>query len=359
MRPQIVALAIACLCAAVSLSAVAADKAAPKGTAASSSASPSASASAPPSALPTAAPASDPSAPEATDSLYNQGNEAYDRGDLQLAFELYTGAFKLRKSYDIARNLGLVELKLGRFRDAIEHLTYSLSLYPSNRADTKKQVIEWLDQAKSQVGKLHLSVSPESADCRVAGASVNAEQREDDILVDPGAVKIECRAKGYRVEKRTISIEKGGRADETIRLTQDGSQPASAQPSLGPRTVLIWSGSAAAAAGLGVGAAMGIVSLVKAGEADRMRETLVTGTGRTSPCTAPKADGCEELYALRREQDAFGNAAFWMLIAGGVAGAGTVAYGLIVRPPNSTSGGAVVVPVIGNGTGGLLFQGSF
>src|SRR5262245_46799844 len=76
--------------------------------------------------------------PETADSLYNQGNEAYDREDFKLALELYTGAFKLRPSYDIARNLGLVELKLGRFKDAVGHLAYSLTLYPSNRGDTKK-----------------------------------------------------------------------------------------------------------------------------------------------------------------------------------------------------------------------------
>ncbi len=301
--------------------------------------------------------------PETADSLYNQGNDAYDRGDLSLAFELYTGAFKLRKSYDVARNLGLVELKLGRIKDAIGHLQYSLALYPSNRADTKKQVIEWLEQATTQVGKLRLHVSPESADCRLNGAPVTREEREDDLLADPGEVKIECRAPGRRTEKRTVTVQKGGRAEETIQLAPDAGGPGvgASTPAAGSRTVLLWSGSAAAVTGLGVGAAMGVVSLVKAGEADGVLAKLKSDTGRGSPCLAPKADGCDDLYALRREQDAFGNAAFWMLVAGGVASAGTTAYGFVTQPKNAAPPALKVAltPVVAPGLTGVVLLGSF
>lgn len=302
--------------------------------------------------------------PETADSLYNQGNDAYDRGDLSLAFELYTGAFKLRKSYDVARNLGLVELKLGRIKDAIGHLQYSLSLYPSNRADTKKQVIEWLEQATTQVGKLRLHVSPESADCRLNGAPVTREEREEDMLADPGEVKIECRAPGRRTEKRTVTVQKGARAEVTIQLAPDASGPGGGpgpEAPAGSRTVLLWSGSAAAVTGLGVGAAMGVVSLVKAAEADGMLAKLKSDTGRASPCLAPKADACDELYALRREQDAFGNAAFWMLVVGGVAGAGTFAYGFVTAPKNGAPPAPKVAftPVVAPGVTGVVLLGSF
>src|SRR4051812_41689376 len=132
-----------------------------------------------------------PGAPETADSLYNQGNAAYDRDDFALAYELYTGAFKLRRSYDIARNLGLSELKLGKYKAAIEHFTYSLTLYPSNRADTKKQVVDWLAQARTQVGTVHLSVEPDSAVCKVNGTAVAHDEGDGDVVFEPGEVKIE------------------------------------------------------------------------------------------------------------------------------------------------------------------------
>lgn len=346
MRLSPAALAVALACATCPLAASAADK---------DEAAPPAPASSAPAA---------PPVPETADSLYNQGNDAYDRGDYSLAFELYTGAFKLRKSYDIARNIGLTELKLGRFKDAIGHLSYSLDLYPSNRPDTKKQVVAWLAEARAQVGKLSLRVSPESAECRVAGAAAGPDAREEDLLVDPGEVKIECRAAGRRTEKRTITIEKGGRAELALALAPDATGPGPGPGDGSPRTVLVWAGSAAAATGLGVGAAVGVVSLVKASEADGMLARLRDETNRSSPCAAPKAAGCDELYALRREQDAFGNTAFWMLIAGGVAGAGTLAYGLVTAPakgsaPAAPAPKAAVVPLVGPGTAGVVLSGAF
>jgi hypothetical protein len=329
MRLQIPALAVALACVAYPLEAAADDTAEP--------------------------------APETADSLYNEGNLAYDRGDIKLAFELFTGAFKLRPSYDIARNLGLTELKLGRFKDAIDHLTYSLSLYPSNRADTKKQVVEWLDQAKTQVGVLRLHVSPETAECTVNGAALSADELEEDLFADPGEAKIECRAKGHRTDKRTVTVQKGGRAEVTIQLASTLQVPPGPGPAGGSRSVLVWAGVTATVTGLGVGAAMGVLSLVKANEADTLLGTLRTGSGRPSPCAAPKTEGCEELYALRREQDAFGNAAFWTLIGGGVAAAGTTLYGFMTHKPAAAAPAprTAVVPLVAPSAAGVLLLGSF
>ncbi|MEZ4311844.1 MAG: hypothetical protein R3F14_27755 [Polyangiaceae bacterium] len=75
----------------------------------------------------------------------------------------------------------------------------------------------------------------------------------------------------------------------------------------------------------------------------------------------PAADRCGELLALRREQDAFGNTAFWTLLAGGVAGAGTATFWFLTRsgddasPPPRTA----IAPVIAPGTGGIVLTGSF
>lgn len=100
---------------------------------------------------------------------------------------------------------------------------------------------------------------------------------------------------------------------------------------------------------------------MKAGEADGVLANLKSDTGRGSPCLAPKADGCDELYALRREQDAFGNAAFWMLVAGGVAGAGTFVYGLVTAPKSGAPPApkAALTPVVAPGLTGVVLLGSF
>jgi len=308
-------------------------------------------------------------APETTDSLYNQGNDAYDRGDFALAYELYQGAFKLRRSYDVARNLGLAELKLGKFRDAIEHFTYSLSQYPSNRPDTKKQVVEWLAQARAEVGTLRLTVAPDSAVCRLNGVVIAKEEREGDVAADPGDAKLECGgAAGYRSEKRVVTVKKGAREEVTITLARSGTvgPGGGADGAADMRRTLLWVGGAVAVAGLGVGAVTGILSLAKAGEADGALADLRTSTGRQSPCAAPAAATCGELLALRKEQDAFGNIAFWTLLAGGTLGAGTAVYGYVTRPRAAPAVGApvamprtAVVPVIAPGAAAVVLTGSW
>lgn len=338
----------------------------------------SATSAAPPARAADKPPPSSPPAPETADSLYNQGNEAYDRGDHALALELYKGAFKLRASYDIARNLGLCELKLGRLADAIGHFEYSLSHYPSNRADTKKQVVEWLAQARAEVGSVRLAVEPEAAACSVRGAPVTPAEREADIVVDPGDALVECKLEGHRTERRTVKIERGKREEVTLTLALSTSGPAptgGGQPPEGDtppgdsqRLILTWAGAATTVAGLALGAAMGITSLVKAGEADGLLAEMRTSTGRQSPCAAPAAASCGDLLALRKEQDVFGNLSFWMLLVGGVAGGGTATYFVLTRPtapeapapkPAARPTVGALVPVVAPGGAAVMLSGSF
>ncbi len=315
-------------------------------------------------------PAPSPPAPETADSLYNQGNDAYDRGDFALALELYSGAFKLRKSYDIARNLGLAELKLGKLRDAIGHFTYSLEQYPSNRADTKKQVVEWLAQAKTQVGTLHLTVEPEAAVCKLDGAPIAREERDGDILVDPRETKLECAAEGYRTDRRSVKIDKAATETLTITLVRTGKgvdvPPPPPPPGgyaglpLPTRQKVTWVGLGLGALLVAGGAVSGVLSITKAGEADGRLADLRKQTGRDFPCAAPAAAACGDLADARKFQDLTGNLAFWTLLAGaGVAGF-TAAYlwpseGLRAPAP------APAKPTVGAafGPGGVTISGSF
>ncbi|MBK8258361.1 MAG: tetratricopeptide repeat protein [Polyangiaceae bacterium] len=315
------------------------------------------------SASPSAA-ASTPAAPETADSLYNQGNEAYDKGDLQLAYELYTGAFKLRRSYDIARNLGLVELKLGRYKAASQHFEYSLSLYPSNRAETKKQVIDWLDQARKNLGMVKLVVDPFSAKCSIAGENVGDREREAGVYTDPGDVRVECGGvSGYRDVRRVVTVEKGATANVALTLPAQtpggGTGPVDVTPG-GSRMTLVWVGSAVAAVSIGVGAVTGILSIVKASESDSLLADLKAKSGRTYPCTPVAESGCETLLASRKEQDAFGNIAFWTLLAGGLTGAGTAAFWFVTRPGEaSPPPKTAVIPAVSPTGAGIVIQGSF
>src|SRR5690242_11913564 len=72
----------------------------------------------PPPAPDTAAPAGDED--EAT-KLYKQGHDLYEQGKPAEAEKAYQAAWDLRQSFDVAANLGNVELVIGQTRDAAEH----------------------------------------------------------------------------------------------------------------------------------------------------------------------------------------------------------------------------------------------
>ena len=58
--------------------------------------------------------------------LRNEGNAFYKKGDLPHARAAYLGAWLLKKHWQIALNLGDVEVRLGLFREGAEHLAYYL-----------------------------------------------------------------------------------------------------------------------------------------------------------------------------------------------------------------------------------------
>jgi len=52
-------------------------------------------------------------------------------GSVQDGYDAYRKAWDLKQSSDIRRNLGNVEVELGKPRDAAEHLSYCLKRFPS------------------------------------------------------------------------------------------------------------------------------------------------------------------------------------------------------------------------------------
>ena len=59
-----------------------------------------------------------------------RGEEAARAGRLSEAYDILLGAWRKKPTYDVAANLGSVELRLGKVRDAAEHLAFSVREYP-------------------------------------------------------------------------------------------------------------------------------------------------------------------------------------------------------------------------------------
>src|SRR5271156_5274778 len=99
------------------------------------------------------------SVPAQVVQLFDQAEDAFAKGDKQGAYNAYRAAWALQKSYDIAGNLGNVELKLGKYRDAAERLAFSLENFPPTGEEaTQKATERKLAEAVKEIGRLHLRV---------------------------------------------------------------------------------------------------------------------------------------------------------------------------------------------------------
>src|SRR5688572_14876877 len=103
----------------------------------------------------TAQPASD-SGQRATE-LYKKGNELYDKSKWAEAETMYRAAFELRQSFEIAGNLGDVEMIQGKPRDAAEHLAFALREFPPSGKPPQKEALQKrLREATNMIGTVHI-----------------------------------------------------------------------------------------------------------------------------------------------------------------------------------------------------------
>ena len=133
-----------------------------------------------------------------------------------------------KQSYDIAGNLGDVELTLGKPRDAAEHLEYSYRNWPTGKQEARQRTLERLSQAKKLVGALEISVNVDGAEITVNDAAAGRAPLNHDVFVEAGAVSISVTAPGYATETKTVPVAKGESRKVAIELTADGSAGAAA-----------------------------------------------------------------------------------------------------------------------------------
>ncbi|MCB9582818.1 MAG: PEGA domain-containing protein [Polyangiaceae bacterium] len=136
---------------------------------------------------------------------------------------LSTAGGHQKQSYDIAGNLGDVELTLGKPRDAAEHLEYSYRNWPTGKQEARQRTLERLSQAKKLVGALEISVNVDGAEITVNDTSAGRAPLNHDVFVEAGAVSISVTAPGYATETKTVPVAKGESRKVAIELTADGS----------------------------------------------------------------------------------------------------------------------------------------
>jgi hypothetical protein len=293
--------------------------------------------------------------------LFDQAQAAFAKGDKQGAYDAYKAAWALQKSYDIAGNLGNVEVKLGKYRDAAEHLAFSLENFPPTGEEAQQKAIEKkLGEVLKEVGRLHVRVTAVGASAEGARVTVNGKPAgtapiAGTIFVEPGPAVVEVKRAGYLDAREQVVIEKGG--EQSVTLTLHVAGP----PGWRPGAALTVSAGVLAVGGIAAGIGLTVAGNGKQTDGGTIGATL--GTGPVCVGAQATSTSCQSLKNDAASHDTLHKAALGSFIAGGVLAAATLGLGVWwatgPKDPASPRSGIRVAPVVGRGEAGLNVIGAW
>jgi tetratricopeptide (TPR) repeat protein len=297
---------------------------------------------------PTSAQASDQA-----DELFARGNEAFDKDQLDEAYALYQQAWALKRTYDISGNLGQVELKLGKFRDAAEHLDFTLRLFPpTGKSEPREAIRRAFNAARVEVATLQLKVNVQGAAVSIDGKAIGLSPFDVPVFVEPGKRVLVATLEAHLPTRIAIEVVKNERRDVALSLTPK------AQPPPPPRNVpLLLTGFGVSLAAAGTGIGLMLASASKGSQANTKLDAILRNSIGECPCGS--AGERKELKGLRADHDIFFNAAVGMFIGAGALAVGTAVYALTPSFQRPQTKAAQLVPVLSEHGGGALVIGSF
>ncbi|XXX77797.1 PEGA domain-containing protein [Sorangium sp. So ce134] len=285
--------------------------------------------------------------------LFQEGNRAADEkrwADAEIAF---LKAWAIVKSYDVAANLGEVELRLGKPRLAAVHLAFSLrTAPPSAKAPNLDRTRYFLNEAKMQLGVVRVQVTPPEGEVLVDGEPLPAEETAEELFLEPGTHRVAARRAGYAEAEKVVTVVAGTLQDVMLVLAEPpaASPPmptpmrdapaAHAQPEAKRSWVPAIALGAASAVALGVGIGTTLASNAASEDVDRQTREILGAGGQCAKPTDAFVARCSEIHRTGTRADAFGNAARVAYVAAGALAVATVGY--VLWPSRKPSGSAQV-----------------
>jgi hypothetical protein len=307
------------------------------------------------------------------DAYFLRGKALLKDGNIKEAYKQYKASWDLKKSYDIAANLGNVEYELGMPRDAAEHLAFSVrNAAVSVTPDRLDKIKKLLDQAKTLVSVVVVKVNVPGADVFVDGELVGRSPLTDELYVDPGPRTIEARLTGHETAKQTVDCPRTSTQTVTLTLNPTATPVSSAGPtgsSTAPpgskiprrnRLIPLAVGGGVTAAGVAVGLTSLIVAGGRRGDAEQLQLKLGGKPTNTSACYQNTSAECARLESDYRTAGALQNVAIIGFVTAGLAAMATATYALLPATPVPAPSGQVRASFsVGPDGGGLMIHGRF
>jgi hypothetical protein len=289
--------------------------------------------------------------------LFEKGVAAAQKGKWQDSYAALFSAWNLRRHYQIAGNLGLAELKLGKFRDAAEHLSFAIVEGGKDQETLEMLAVHRarLAEASAQIVTLTVHVSEDGARVVVDGVEVGDAPLSADVFLEIGKHTVSATKTGFARVTQEIDAGKGEKKVLQLTLVREGVVPvpstsasavapppsASATPSTPPagswpRTEVIVGGAVLSGLALGGAVVTTVLANGKAGERDDLRQSLL-GQGASACAGASPASGCSDLASLNSDKDTWTNWAVPLYVVSGASAAGVLVILLATSDPEAAT----------------------
>ena len=311
---------------------------------------------------PAEAAVSDARSSDQADVLFRKGKTAFDAGKVVDAYAFYQSAWAIKQTHDVAGNLAQAEIRLGKARDAAEHLTFALTHFPpSVQSDRREGLRKVLDGLRRQLGTLHVKASLADAKVSIDGKALDASQSLEEVFVEAGSHTVVAELAGYADATMTVLAAAGSSQEVALDLVKVRPPPKADAPivTAAPRPVLMIVSGVIAAGGLAAGIGLTVAANGKSADADALGARL---PGRSSCAGAPEAAVAADCKALRStltEQSTLRNAALVSFATGGALALVTAGLGVWKLKAPTRAGALQITPVLGSRDGGIIIGGTW
>ena len=278
--------------------------------------------------------------------LVNESAAASAKNDWEGAHSALLRAWEIKPLAAIAANLGYVEIKLGRYREAAEHLLFFLNKAPTDRGERRADAEQQLAECRKHVAVVAVSTNIDGAQVTVDGSEIGQSPLPNQLFLDPGMHAVKLTHPGLQPELRTISLEPGTEVALRFKLVAEPvvpiepgpiGQSASAKPAATERsgihakTWVLIGGSAATAISLGVGMVYRIKASSLSSDANSTLAQLdavsapseVASHGECVTPTGIAQSLCEQLHSSLAKKDSATNISTSAFVTAGVLGVAT------------------------------------
>jgi hypothetical protein len=160
-------------------------------------------------------------------NYYQQAVERFGAGDYEAALDLFEQSYTVRPVPTPLYNIGMCHRALLHYSESVDAFDRYLEAGGERiPAERRSEVIRLIDEMTTQLGAVHIEVSPPNAIVSVDGAIVDPA-RFIGLRLAPGSYLFVAEASGYRSALQRVQVTIGTTTNVTLELVAETAEPAS------------------------------------------------------------------------------------------------------------------------------------